>query len=250
MIPKIIHYIWLGGKPKPTLAHICILSWREKNPDYTIVEWNETNLDLDKLTRENRFFAECRKRHMWAHMTDYIRLNILYEIGGIYMDTDMLVLKSLDKFLNDGAFIGKENSQNELSCGIMGFTKGNAFLKSVLEFYREKIWHMNIWTIPSIFTYVFEKSAAVPNLKIYDQEYFYPYPYRADFNMTCLTENSYTIHWWAASWNKAIRPYLFLTTKHKRNPAVRLAMIGRKALGYYVKWGLSKIVPNLVSRGF
>ena len=236
MIPKIIHYVWLGGQPKPALVNICLLSWREKNPDYTIVEWNETNLDLEKLTRENRFFAECRKRHLWAYMADYIRLNVLYETGGIYMDTDVLLLKGLDKFLEDGAFVGVENCRNDIGCAIMGFTKGNEFIKSVLEFYREDIWRYNIWTIPQVMTYVYEKSATVPDLRLYDREYFYPYPYNEVFDAACLTENSYAIHWWAASWNKTVGPYMFLTTKHIRNPAVRLPLMLKRGAAYYLKW--------------
>ena len=234
MIPKIIHYIWLGGREKPALVNICILSWREKNPDYTIIEWNESNLNIEKLASENRFFAECRKRHMWAHMTDYIRLSILYELGGIYLDTDMLALKGLDDFLEDEAFMGKENG-HEISCGIMGFEKGSAFIKSVLEFYGEEIWHRFIWTIPQIVTCVYESSQPAPKLTLYDREFFYPYPYNAVFEQSCVTKDTVMIHWWAASWNRTVTPYLFLTTKHVRNPAVRLLAMLKRATGYYLR---------------
>ena len=250
MIPKIIHYIWLGGKPKPAIVNICILSWREKNPDYTIIEWNESNLDIEKLAKENKFFAECRKRQMWAHMTDYIRLNLLYEIGGIYLDTDMLVLKSLDELLGDTAFMGKENCRNEISCGIMGFIKGNEFLKAVVEFYHGEIWRKNIWTIPQILTYVFEKSTAKPSLRIYDRDYFYPYPYDTVFDPNFITERSYTIHWWTESWNRKITPYIFLTTKHIRNPVMRYFAMSKKAVGFHMrKWNLYKKLRGTATRG-
>jgi mannosyltransferase OCH1-like enzyme len=235
MIPKIIHYIWLGPNPKPSLAEICILSWREKNPDYEVIEWNENNLDLKKLCAENRFFSECLKRKMWAFMADYIRLKILYEIGGIYLDTDMLVLKPLDIFLENEAFAGVENAQNEISCGIMGFVKGSALVKSVLDFYQRKIWEKAIWTIPQVLTYVVENAVDIPGLKIYDREYFYPFPYKQSFSISCITENSYTIHWWAGSWSRKFKPYLFLSTKHIRHPAVKVGMIIKKSAGYYMR---------------
>lgn len=232
MIPKTIHYIWLGGKPKPALTNICILSWREKNPDYDIIEWNETNLDIERFATENRFFAACRKRHMWAYMADYIRLKILYEYGGIYLDTDMLVLRSLDAFLDNEAFMGEEDSRNIISCGIMGFIKGHSLLQRVLEFYQDQIWCQNIWTIPSIITSIIRKNCGYSGLRIYDQVYFYPYPYNQVFDLSFIKENSYTIHWWTESWNRSIGPYVFLTTKHIQNPIVRFFKILLKIAGF------------------
>ncbi len=239
MIPKIIHYIWLGDKPKPTLTNICILSWREKLPDYQIIEWNESNLDLDKITMENRFFAECRKRRMWAFMADYLRLKILYENGGIYLDTDMFVLKKLDPFLDNDAFVGKDDPQT-ISCGIMGFSKGSHILISMIEFYDEQIWHIDMYVNTNIFTYVFKKSETLQNIQIYEQEYFYPLPYGEVFDMNCLTENSFTIHWWALSWRNDVKPYVFLTTKHIQNPIMKFFTSIKKMLGFYRrKWRIA-----------
>ena len=108
MIPKIIHYIWLGGKPKPNVVNICINSWREKLSDYEIIEWNEKNLKLDEISSKNKFFSECRKRKLWAYMADYLRLWILYQYGGIYIDTDMQIIRSLDSLLDCDFWIGEE----------------------------------------------------------------------------------------------------------------------------------------------
>ena len=79
MIPKKINYIWLGGKPKSNFTNICLETWREHLDNYEIVEWNENNLDLDRLCQNNKFLAECRKRKLWAFMADYLRLYVLYK---------------------------------------------------------------------------------------------------------------------------------------------------------------------------
>jgi mannosyltransferase OCH1-like enzyme len=105
MIPKVIHYCWFGGKPLPELAKKCIASWKKKCPDYEIKEWNETNFDLSS----NRYLQEAIKMKKWAFASDYIRLAVLYNEGGIYLDTDVEILKPLDKFLRHDFFTNFEN---------------------------------------------------------------------------------------------------------------------------------------------
>ena len=237
MIPKVIHYIWLGGKQKPPLVNICILSWKEKLPDYKIIEWNETNLNIDKIARENRFFAECKNRQMWAYMADYLRLKILYEHGGIYMDTDMQVIKSLDFMLEDNLFLGEESSDGVLNCAILGSARNNPYILKVLNYYDEQIWNDNIWTIPLIITKVLLSNDNLSEVSIYPLEYFYPFQYQSEFKEECVTENTYTIHWWSGSWIGNLRPYIFLNTKHIKNPLKKF-LISTKKIGpfYYRKY--------------
>ena len=116
MIPKKLHYIWLGNNSKPNLMDICINSWREKLPDYEIIEWNESNLDFENEINNNTFLKECLDRKLWAFLSDYFRMKVLYENGGIYLDTDMQIIKSLDEFLEDDFFIGLE-SEDVISAG-------------------------------------------------------------------------------------------------------------------------------------
>lgn len=151
MIPKIIHYIWLGSNVKPNIVNICINSWKKELPDYEIIEWNENNLNLDEIAAENRFFAECRKRKLWAYMADYLRLKILYEYGGIYFDTDVQVLKSFNSLLNERAFIGYE-AENYIGTGVIASEKGSGAIKNFLEFYNDEIWNSKLFTIPQIIT--------------------------------------------------------------------------------------------------
>ena len=82
MIPKIIHYFWFGGNPKPKLVEKCIRSWKKHCPDYQIIEWNESNYDVTKIP----YIKAAYEAKKWSVVTDYARLDILYTHGGIYLD--------------------------------------------------------------------------------------------------------------------------------------------------------------------
>ena len=105
MIPKKIHYCWFGRNPLPPLALKCIASWKEYCPDYEIKEWNEDNFDLNC----NAYVREAYEARKWAFITDYVRLYALVNEGGIYMDTDVEVLKPLDDLLCYDAVSGFES---------------------------------------------------------------------------------------------------------------------------------------------
>ena len=104
MIPKVIHYCWFGGNPLPDSVRKCINSWKKFCPDYDIKQWDETNINL----HENAYVLEAYQAKKWAFITDYVRLKVLVEYGGIYMDTDVEVLKPIDVFLSNHAFSGFE----------------------------------------------------------------------------------------------------------------------------------------------
>lgn len=104
-IPKIIHYIWVGGREKSDLAKKCIESWKKFCPDYKIKEWNETNFDME----QNLYLKQAYQAKKFAFVSDYMRLKVLFDYGGIYMDTDVELTKPLDEFLVHRAFSGFEN---------------------------------------------------------------------------------------------------------------------------------------------
>ena len=106
MIPKKIHYCWFGGNPLPPLAVKCIESWKKYLPDYEIKEWNESNFDLNY----NDYVREAYEAKKWAFITDVVRLYAMVTEGGIYMDTDVEVLKPLDELLQYDAVSGFESS--------------------------------------------------------------------------------------------------------------------------------------------
>lgn len=212
MIPKVIHYCWFGGKRKPKLIKDCILSWKLNLPDYEIKEWNEGNSDL-----ASSFVKEAYKLKKWAFVSDFIRLKVLYENGGIYLDTDMMVLKSFDKLLLNQCFLGAENF-NFISCGIIGAVKNNKFILECLlkynfiEIDNEINWELI--TIPRIVTDVFkidnnfylpfDKIIEKKGVVIYPYSYFYPLSYENKNDIVnykkYLITDSLAVHLWSSSW--------------------------------------------------
>lgn len=209
---KKIHYIWLGGAPKPNIMDICINSWREKLLDYEIIEWNEKNLNFYEEIERNRFLKECYERKLWAFLSDYFRIKVLYEHGGIYLDSDMQIIKKLDGFLNDDLFFGLED-ENQISAGIIGAKKKNPFILEILKFYEKDIWEKNFYTIPSIIQYLF-KVKKPKKIKLYKSEYFYPYHYTEEFKYTDIKKETHGIHWWGKSWHENKKKLYFLEFKH------------------------------------
>lgn len=133
MIPKIIHYVWVGRNPKSKLIQECIATWKKKLPNYQIIEWNEDNFDI----HENSYIEQAYTAKKWAFVSDYIRAKAIYTQGGIYLDTDVRVLDRLDSLLNDKAFIGFENDEY-LSAAIFGAEKGHPLMKDILDYYDQK----------------------------------------------------------------------------------------------------------------
>lgn len=99
-IPKVIHYVWFGKNPKTKSIKKCIASWRKYCPDYRIIEWNETNYNI----RKNRYMYEAYKAKKWAFASDYARYDIIYQFGGIYLDTDVELVASMDPLLHNKMF--------------------------------------------------------------------------------------------------------------------------------------------------
>ena len=133
MIPKIIHYCWFGGKPKSEKVLKYIATWQEFCPDFKIKEWNESNFDID----ENAYCKEAYNTHKWAFVTDYVRLKVLYEYGGIYMDTDVEVVKPLTPLLQYNALSGYE-SKTRIQTGTMGACRGNEWIGLLLKNYEDR----------------------------------------------------------------------------------------------------------------
>ena len=129
-IPKKIHYIWVGEKEKPKDVQRCINSWKKKFKGYEIVEWNEEIFDINSHPYTKAAY-EAKK---WAFVSDYIRLYALNTEGGIYFDTDVIAVDSIDDVLENRAFIGFEN-ENYISAAIMGAEKGHPFIRELIEHY-------------------------------------------------------------------------------------------------------------------
>lgn len=133
MIPKIIHYVWVGGNPKPKNIQRCMKTWQKHLQDYQIIEWNEDNFDI----HENKYVEQAYKAKKWAFVSDYIRAKAVYEMGGIYLDTDVLVLDNLESLLNNRAFVGFENPANPFTA-VFGAEKHHPLLKDMLAYYDDR----------------------------------------------------------------------------------------------------------------
>ena len=132
-IPKIIHYVWVGNNEKPKDIKRCMETWKKHLKDYEIIEWNEKNFDIDS----NKFVKEAYEARKWAYVSDYIRAYAIYNYGGIYLDTDVLVVESLDSLLDNRAFVGYENPQYPFTA-VFGAEKNHPFIKDMLDYYDNK----------------------------------------------------------------------------------------------------------------
>lgn len=207
MIPKIIHYCWFGRGKMPELALRCIDSWRLYLPDYKLVLWNEDNFDINS----NKYVKEAYVARKFAFVTDYVRLYAMCEYGGIYMDTDVEVLKSLDSFLFHKAFSGFEDVDS-IPTGIMASEKGGTWVKMQLEHYKDKCFVLpdgtydmttNVATITSLMV---DNGFILDNtlqdfrgiITIYPKDYFCPKSYKT--GEIIKTDRTHTIHHFAGSW--------------------------------------------------
>jgi putative glycosyltransferase len=207
MIPKTIHYCWFGGNPLPEDAKKCIKSWKKHLPDYKIKEWNESNFDINS----NLYVKQAYEAKKFAFVTDYVRLYALVTEGGIYMDTDVEVIKSYDSFLHHKAFSGFENN-NFVPTGMMASEKGGKWATELLEEYNHRAFVNDDGTFDTtsntvtITRYMLKVGLKQNNtfqdfpglITIYPADYFCPKDHGT--GLIRLTENSVCIHHFACSW--------------------------------------------------
>ena len=214
-IPKIIHYCWFGGKPLPELAVKCIASWKKYLPEYEIKEWNESNFDVDIIP----YTSEAYKAKKYAFVSDYARFWILYKYGGIYFDTDVEVIRPLDDIIARGPFMGCEKEikigpvQEFVAPGLgLGVYPNLGFYNEILKYYShlsfiKKDGSYNQATVVEHVTGLFVQHGLkfvneiqeCSGIYIYPKEYFCPLDYKT--GKLYITENTYTIHHYMASWH-------------------------------------------------
>lgn len=218
MIPKIIHYCWFGGKPLPDSAKQCIESWKKFMPGYEIKEWNENNFDVDSIRYTKEAYRCCK----YAFVSDYARFFILEKFGGLYLDTDVEIIKPLDQVLRNGSFMGIEKG-NMVAPGLgMAFEPHSPFLKKIVNHYKGLSFLRTDGTI-NYDTVVFHTTNVlktfgwtgseknIAGINIYPKEYFCPLDYET--GELRITENTFTIHHYSATW---ITPKQMLYRKIKR----------------------------------
>lgn len=212
MIPKKIHYVWMGKGTKNELISKCIESWKFFLPDYEIIEWNEDNFDINS----NKFIKEAYENKKWAFVSDYIRLKVLYEHGGIYFDTDVEVIRSFDELLNVKSFIGFEDSIH-LGTSVIAAEKKHRWIGELINYYSDQsIFNKsgNIKLTPNV-VHITSKTVEIYKLKlnntsqnfndelvVYNSSYFSPglYSESKKSKMKKIKKQTYSIHHYDGSW--------------------------------------------------
>ena len=204
-IPKKIHYCWFGGNELPELATNCINSWKKFCPDYEIIRWDENNFDITS----NQYVKEAYESKKFAFVTDYVRLYVLYNYGGIYMDTDVEVIKCLDEFLRFEGFSGFE-TETSVPTGIMASVKHTELMHQLLQYYNKRHFITNgkldtTTNVETITKILMEKGLKIDNslqcidgFSLFPKDFFCPKNYQD--GQIYLTSNTATIHHFSGSW--------------------------------------------------
>lgn len=207
MIPKVIHYCWFGGNPIPTEMKKCIKSWEKMCPDYEIKRWDESNFDIN----EHPFVKTAYDAKAWAFVSDYVRLKVIFDYGGIYLDTDVELLKSLDSLLDYKCYVGIQQSEHLCNTGLgFGAEKSNQIVQQMLKQYdgltfsvknKTKIAcpYLNHKVICQLgYSYV-ENPVVIKDVMILSPKYLDPYaPGKDQKNLKC--NDTISIHHYSASW--------------------------------------------------
>jgi len=215
MIPKKVHYCWLSGDPFPDSIAQHMATWKAKLPDYEFILWDTTRFDLDS----NIWVKQAFESKKYAFAADYIRLYAVYNFGGIYMDTDVEVVKSFDKLLDLPYFVGTEG-EGIIEAGIFGAEKGTAWLKDCLSHYDGRAFaksdgSLDILTLPRIMVSAIEKTRIITELPedeifkvlsndVSDKLYVFPKEAFCAKNhgtgVVTKTKHTYAVHHFAMSW--------------------------------------------------
>ncbi len=207
MIPKVIHYCWFGGNEIPELEKKCIESWKKYCPDYKIIEWNESNFDVES----NVFAKEAMEEKQWAFVSDVARLQVVFQEGGVYLDTDVELIRPLDDLLENRCFLAEEYSGYVGTALGFGAEKGNPIVGEMLQQYQGhfKLAKGIFDVVPSprkntapLYKYGYRFSGKqiwkTEHAIVYPVEYFCPL--NRETGELNRTKNTYSIHYFSALW--------------------------------------------------
>lgn len=255
MIPRVIHYCWYGRGEFSPLIEKCISSWVKYCPKYEIKRWDESNSPM-----ETPWIHDAYRHKKYAFVADYMRFYALYHEGGIYLDTDMLLIKSLDDFLKDGLFIGREDAYNA-SMGIIGAEAGDNFCRMCLGYYDSIKFNMvsppiiTRFISPKLIRYGYkeidETQHLTNGLVVYKSCVFYPIHYSQTFEMkdvlSYVKQETYGIHLWNKSWTDEFfylekgdynRGFKLVRKRVIETPILPLKYY-KKVVKYFLRWIVS-----------
>lgn len=206
VIPKKIHYCWFGGKPLPSQFQKNIETWKKYCPDYEIICWNEDNYDIKKCS----YMHEAYQAKKWGFVPDYARLDIIYQYGGIYLDTDVEMLRPWDELLSYEFFCGFE-SREYVALGLgFGGCAGNHIIKEMMQQYEQMHFINSDGTLNQVASPVYQteillnhglkcnnKFQIIENCAVFPTEFFAPID---GYGLGTPTVHSFSIHQYAATW--------------------------------------------------
>lgn len=216
-IPKRLFYVWFGND-MPADVHACIQTWKLAMPDYEIIKVGEEKtewFDFQAVLKDCDWLKAVYERKLWAYVSDYVRIKILHDHGGIYLDTDVTASQSFEPLRKHTMFMGYQ-CETEVNGAVIGSVKHHPFLRAMLDYYENgSIFKTSRYLLPEIITYILEKDyGMVPfdsritpkitelkGITIYPEQAFYPFRYRERYTDACITPNTYSVHWWKASWH-------------------------------------------------
>jgi mannosyltransferase OCH1-like enzyme len=202
MIPKIIHYCWYGKNPKSDIIIKCIDSWKIYCYDYTIIEWNEIN---SALPLEIPFVRKAYEDKKWAFVSDYMRYLVVKNYGGIYLDTDILLIKPIDALLQKDIFFCYEDVDNNICSGVFGAVKDHPYLNYFLEYYCAikvtEEFKLVDYVIPKVLNHIYYSNDS-NKVMVYPYHLFYAMPYKKRYENynKYIQDESLGVHIWTATW--------------------------------------------------
>ena len=204
-----IHAIWLGDR-LPPLAHVCIDDWSKQGYEYKI--WLDCDPKIKDWIAGCEFSRRCYEKGLYAFVTDYLRLKILAEEGGIYMDTDVTINKNPFGIFHDYNFgVGYEEG-DRIGTAIIYAKQDSSTLARLIHFYENEIMNSELYMGPDIMTHILKSESIVENVGVFDKHYFYDYS-GEKINYTPHPDR-YVTHWFQHSWKRS-NGLVFLKSKHK-----------------------------------
>lgn len=245
MIPKIIHYCWFGKNDKPSLFYKCYRSWEKYCKDFKFIEWNEENFDINSAPR---YVQQAYYAKKWSFVTDYVRLQVVYEHGGVYLDTDVELKKKLDNLLKYNAFFGFEDGTH-IATGLgFGAVAGHSLLKALMDDYEESPFilsdgSLDLTPCPERNTRIFLQKGLIQNdsMQILKKDvlilptiYFCPIDYKTGKYSRSL--KTISVHWFSESWK---------TVEQKKERKDRIKLIKKRNSIHYLTH-----IPNRILKKF
>ncbi len=214
MIPRILHYIWVGDRPLPEKVRVNLETWSETNPGFEIRAWTNETVSFD-----NPYLENCRAQHHWANASNYIRLAKVLEHGGIYLDTDIMAVRSFAPMLRNKCFFGfqvEDEQKDRVNNAVFGAEPGHWFVEAcrahlLREFDgSEPANHSSPRMVTKLLCEqglrAYEpRGAWIKDIRVYPRPVFYPFSWAESFSLDVIQRETVTVHFWDKTWHQEKR---------------------------------------------